>query len=440
MATTSRPPLARYVALTEEYGQARLAATVVIETPDGAPRTITAWGGGSATGARFYGLEVTAYVDGTADLAASGIWAPRVRYHPFDIQTAAQARAIGAVPGRIERGLDRLGAAEGYLEDSDYAGYLTRVGRILSISRFLARACRQRRQHTGQAHYPAHGSGLRRWVEQVAEDVMAGNRREHLPGRRHRHPTHPRHRRGRAAHRPAHAATGCSAPAATCPAPSATSPIPTASCRAAACPTSCSRSSNWTRLTCRAATGTAHPDRAARSDGPRDTIHRRRARCRRLLHVVTPAAGVAPGATKKRGRPHDHRRGRRRLRPRRDHAHLDVYRNLPPRAAPGPGRARRAAQRAGAGGRPVAAARPRRGSVGRPAHRPPGRGHRRRRARGGDHHHRPCRPADPRRTGGPGAARVAGRIRHRPDHLRRPRPRGIAGRTAPGTAHRPVDA
>ncbi len=91
MANTSRSPLAWSVELTEECGQARLVATVVIETPDGEPRNSTSWGGGGiATGARFYGLEVTAYVDGSADLAASGIWAPRVCFWQLVLAPALQ--------------------------------------------------------------------------------------------------------------------------------------------------------------------------------------------------------------------------------------------------------------------------------------------------------------------------------------------------------------
>ena len=105
-----------------------------------------------------------------------------MRYQPFDIQSAGQARAIAAVLGRVERGIDRLAAAEGYLDDDDYAGYLIRVGRVLSISRFLVRADRQRRQATGETHASADGSGLRRWVERVAADVAAGHRQEHLAG------------------------------------------------------------------------------------------------------------------------------------------------------------------------------------------------------------------------------------------------------------------
>jgi hypothetical protein len=180
MATPKRPPLAWFVNLAEEYGQARLVATVVIDTPGDEPRTITAWERGTATGAQFYGLEVTAYVDGSPGLSATGSWAARVRYAPFDVQSAGQARAIATVLGRVERGFDRLNAAEGYLEGGDYAGHLIRVGRILSISRFHVRASRQRREHNGEAYYLVDGSGLRWWVEQVCKDVAAGNRQEHL--------------------------------------------------------------------------------------------------------------------------------------------------------------------------------------------------------------------------------------------------------------------
>ena len=181
MATPKRPPLAWYVHLADESGQARLVATVVIDTPGGELHTITAWEWGIAGGAAFYGLEVTAYVGGSPGLAATGIWGARVRYAPFDVRSAGQARAMAAVLGRIERGVDRLNHAEGYPDGGDYAGYLIRVARILSIGRFYVRASRQRRQDTGEPHDLVDGSGLRWWVEQVGTDVAAGNRQEDLP-------------------------------------------------------------------------------------------------------------------------------------------------------------------------------------------------------------------------------------------------------------------
>src|SRR6266571_1746856 len=156
------------------------AATAVIDTPGGELHTITAWQRGIATGAPFYGLEVTAYVEGSPGLSATGIWGARVRYAPFDVQSAGQARAMAAVLGRIERGVDRLNHAEGYPDGSDYAGYLIRVARILSISRLHVRASRQRRQDNREPHDLVDGSGLRWWVEQVGTDVAAGNRQDHL--------------------------------------------------------------------------------------------------------------------------------------------------------------------------------------------------------------------------------------------------------------------
>jgi hypothetical protein len=180
VATPKRPPLAWYVHLTDEYGQARLVATVVIDTPGGEIHTITAWQRETAGGTPFYGLEVTAYIDGSPTLSATGIWGLQVRYAPFDVHSAEQARAMAAVLGRIERSLDRLNRAEGYPDGNDYAGYLIRVARILSIGRFHVRASRQRRQDNGEPHYLVDGSGLRWWVEQVGKDVAAGNRQEHL--------------------------------------------------------------------------------------------------------------------------------------------------------------------------------------------------------------------------------------------------------------------
>ncbi|MEU7874278.1 hypothetical protein [Dactylosporangium sp. NPDC049140] len=180
MATPRRPPLAWYVQLTEEYGQARLVATVVIETPGGPLRTITAWGRGITNGAPFYGLEVTAYVEGSPGLAATGVWGVQVRYAPFEVRSAEQARAMAAVFGRIERGVERLNRAEGHPDDNDYAGHLIRVGRVLSIDRFHVSASRHRRPATGEPHELVDGSGMRRWVGQVVGDVAAGNRQDHL--------------------------------------------------------------------------------------------------------------------------------------------------------------------------------------------------------------------------------------------------------------------
>ncbi|WP_426513106.1 hypothetical protein ACPPVO_22170 [Dactylosporangium sp. McL0621] len=181
MATPRQPPLAWYVQLTEAYGQARLVATVVIDPPGGDLRAITAGERGIANGAPFYGLEVAAYVAGNPGLPATGIWGILVRYAPFDVRSAEQARAMATVFGRIERGLERLARTEGHPDDTDYAGHLIRVGRILAIGRFHVRVSRRRRQHTGEPHDLVDGDGLRRWVEQVGNDVAAGRRQDHLP-------------------------------------------------------------------------------------------------------------------------------------------------------------------------------------------------------------------------------------------------------------------
>jgi hypothetical protein len=183
--TTAKKPLVLRSAVEREYGQIKLRTTVCTENEDGEVFG-TSWNyGGYDPGAEFDGFTISAYVGHGGSAFESNetpgqIWGPRVGFQVYNIDTAKQAAAIARVLTRIDKGLQTITNAEGYLSDADYAGYVLRIGRILKINRFYVTNSATSRARSGELHRMVNGSGLQSWVASVAYDVEHGRTSEYV--------------------------------------------------------------------------------------------------------------------------------------------------------------------------------------------------------------------------------------------------------------------
>lgn len=171
-------PLALCVQVEDEYGQGRLKGRVVIVQPDGELHN-PQWQWPYDHGSEFYGLEIGAYVGDNPDwrheYPNNGVWGPTIRYVPFQVENARQAKAMASVFGRIERGLAKANDDDGYLKDDDYAAFVLRVARVLKIGTVYVRNSHKTFDMTGQRYRKVSGSDLQYWVQTVASDVDSGH-------------------------------------------------------------------------------------------------------------------------------------------------------------------------------------------------------------------------------------------------------------------------
>ena len=114
----------------------------------------------------FADLHVTAYVDQENE----GPWGCKYFYN-MDYVTLSNAEAMVKVLRRLQRGLDKLNAERGYLEDKQFAEYLMRVGDVLKIRNFYVRNSDKAAEVSGSMFRSVDGAGLQRWVSYQVQEL-----------------------------------------------------------------------------------------------------------------------------------------------------------------------------------------------------------------------------------------------------------------------------
>lgn len=184
MTRNGKPGLVFYVQVEDEYGQKRLKARVMSEQPDGELHHVQWAYGGFDPGAEYEGLEVSAYVGDNPNWGSTdpfrGVWGSGLHYQLHRIENARHAKAIAAVFGRIERGLERVTREDGYLADSDYASLVLRVARVLKIGEVYVRNSRPVFDRSGRRYQKVNGPGLQSWVASAAGDIKNGKASDHV--------------------------------------------------------------------------------------------------------------------------------------------------------------------------------------------------------------------------------------------------------------------
>ncbi len=163
---------------TSEYGTRKLTATVVIPQANGELFNPPSWDWRGSGGAQYNGLEVAAYLGELADAGRSStggkLWGFGATYRPHHIDRAEHARAIAAVLTRIDKHLHKANAADGYLPDDDFPGYLRRVAAALKIRTLYVRNTAGGARVTGETYRKVNGAELQTWVDTVRQHAEAG--------------------------------------------------------------------------------------------------------------------------------------------------------------------------------------------------------------------------------------------------------------------------
>lgn len=87
---------------------------------------------------------------------------------------ARRAEAMAKMLRKIERGLEKISEADGYIESGDFATHLLRVARVLGIKTFYVRNSREQRAMHGEAWRKVAASGVQYYVTTISEAVSKG--------------------------------------------------------------------------------------------------------------------------------------------------------------------------------------------------------------------------------------------------------------------------
>jgi hypothetical protein len=171
------------VQVEKEYDTYKVMARICRVTDQGEVLNTQWQYGGWDLGAEYAGFHLMAYAgpgwsSGPALDSEKGIWGQGTYYDPSRIESAKQANAIAKVFTRIERGLEKLNAEDGYLPHDDFAAYLLRIAKILKIKEIRVRNTKRAQEMTGETYKVVNGSGLQYWVSDVDRTIKDGKRAE----------------------------------------------------------------------------------------------------------------------------------------------------------------------------------------------------------------------------------------------------------------------
>jgi hypothetical protein len=180
---TFKAKLVIFVMVEDDYGQTRLKARIgrTLQDADeyGIPFAPCKWSiGGFNHGAEFDGFEASAYIGYNGfgqNESDRGIWGLNMYYTDVRIENATQAMRIARAFAKIEKGMSDLNTKEGYLnDDSDYAGYIIRLARVLKIDDIYVRNARKQREMSDARYRKVDGSALQYFCSGAADAVTSG--------------------------------------------------------------------------------------------------------------------------------------------------------------------------------------------------------------------------------------------------------------------------
>lgn len=186
----AKEKLVIYVQVEDEPGgqtrlKARIGRTLSDADEYGIPFAACQWSiGGFGLGAEYDGFEASAYI-GFNGIGQSepdrGIWGLSMSYNDVRIENATHAMRIARAFTRIEKGMNDLNNKEGHLRsDSDFAGYVVRLARVLRIETIYVRNPRRLRERTDQRFRKVNGSDLQWYCSGAADSVASGKISEYV--------------------------------------------------------------------------------------------------------------------------------------------------------------------------------------------------------------------------------------------------------------------
>lgn len=168
-----RKELGWLVQVEDEYGTKHIRARIVIPQPDGQMNYPDS-GYMFDDHAQFADLTVSAYL-GELEYAGSGerdrgkVWGPGYYFKPSRVEKADRARSMARMLGSIEKALHEANSELGYIPDSDFPGYLARIGRAIGVTTYYVRNSPKRRDMSGQDYRTCDVPSLTYWVSDLAK-------------------------------------------------------------------------------------------------------------------------------------------------------------------------------------------------------------------------------------------------------------------------------
>ena len=170
--------LAFVVTLTNDYGTTKLVARIFERDSEGDFVPMGSYSRPTMHRSELAEFTVTSYVDrenySSGGKEPIGLWGGNYRFDSVDIQRADQAREIAKVLTAIEKGMDKLREAQGYLKDGDYAQYLFRIASILRIPSVYFRPSRRQRDMTGQMYKKVNAAELQSLLAHMVDEIHSG--------------------------------------------------------------------------------------------------------------------------------------------------------------------------------------------------------------------------------------------------------------------------
>lgn len=171
--STAKPVYALMVAPETAYGAIRLRAYIVRVEENGEFRTPGS--GYTYDDGYLEYFEISAYAYASHEDRAGTLYGLSADYRlPFRVDLTL-AEGMVKLLRKVTRGIDKLNESEGYVQEGDYAAYLLRVARILSIRTFYVRNDRTARDRSGERWRRATASVVQSYADTVREAIAKGN-------------------------------------------------------------------------------------------------------------------------------------------------------------------------------------------------------------------------------------------------------------------------
>lgn len=175
--------LAILVQPENQYDTLKLVARVLYLDDKDGKLLNPSWNYGDRSAEVFDGFEVSAYLGSlsysSGDLTTAA-WGFSYTFKPYQVQRAAHATAIARTFTKLDKGMDAIRDAEGYLTDRDFHVYVLRVARVLKIKSFYVRSTPQQFGYTGEHYRKVDGSGLQSYIEHTVALVQDGKKAQVL--------------------------------------------------------------------------------------------------------------------------------------------------------------------------------------------------------------------------------------------------------------------
>lgn len=157
MTSAAKRKFAFLIQTEDNYGSPRLTARVVYRDEEGKllhPSTYE-------DGFELRDFTVHAYIETNGD--SRRIWGSNHSFTPCSLNLM-EAESVVKVLRKVSKGLSKIQADEGWVNDEDFATHVFRIARVLGISEYYVRNSAKSRSATGEFYRKADGVSVQMWL------------------------------------------------------------------------------------------------------------------------------------------------------------------------------------------------------------------------------------------------------------------------------------